>query len=104
MALLCPALALAGEAADAGRRLVQEHSCESCHASRATDGKPIYLRQDRKVTSLPKLKAQVAFCNSELNLQLFPDDEEKVVAFLDEAYYRFSPSLARPSDSRSIRR
>jgi diguanylate cyclase (GGDEF)-like protein len=36
------------------------------------DAKAVYLRKDRKVTSLDKLKAQVALCNSELNLQLFP--------------------------------
>ena len=41
------------------------------------------------VTSLAKLKAQVALCNSELNLQLFPDEEEHVAAFLDDTYYRF---------------
>ena len=44
------------------------------------------------MTSLEKLKAQVALCNSELNLQLFPDEEEHIVAYLDQAYYRFSSS------------
>jgi hypothetical protein len=31
----------------------------------------------------------VALCNSELNLQLFPDDEEHIAAFLDRTYYKF---------------
>jgi hypothetical protein len=54
------------------------------------DAKAIYLRKDRKVASLPQLKARVALCNSELNLGLFPEDEEHIVAFLDQTYYRFA--------------
>lgn len=36
-----------------------------------------------------QLKSRVALCNTELNLQLFPEDEEHIVAFLDQAYYKF---------------
>ena len=76
-----------------GRKLVEEKRCEICHHNKTLgDAKAIYLRKDRKVTSLEKLKAQVALCNTELNLQLFPDDEEHIAAFLDDAYYRFSSS------------
>jgi pyridoxine 5'-phosphate synthase PdxJ len=56
------------------------------------DANAVYLRKDRRVTSFEKLKAQVALCNSELNLQLFPDEEEHIVAYLDQAYYRFNSS------------
>ena len=73
-----------------GRKLVAEKKCEICHNNKTLgDAKAIYLRKDRKVTSIEKLKAQVAACNSELNLQLFPDEEEHIVAFLDDSYYRF---------------
>jgi cytochrome c551/c552 len=73
-----------------GKKLVAEKNCETCHHNKTMgDAKAIYLRKDRKVNSLEKLKAQVARCNSELNLQLFPEDEEHVVLFLDQAYYRF---------------
>jgi hypothetical protein len=79
----------AGDAKE-GAKLVAEKRCEACHASKTLgDAKAVYLRRDRKVTSREKLKAQVALCNSELNLQLFPDDEEHIVAFLNETYYRF---------------
>ena len=89
--LAAPALA-AGDPAQ-GRKLVEEKKCETCHHNKTLgDAKAIYLRKDRRVTSLEKLKAQVALCNSELNLQLFPDDEEHIVAFLDDTYYRFSSS------------
>ncbi len=74
-----------------GAKLVQAKKCEACHAGRTpADAKAIYLRKDRKVNSMAQLKARVALCNSELNLQLFPDEEEHIVAFLDRTYYRFS--------------
>ena len=74
-----------------GRKLVAEYRCETCHHNKTLgDAKAVYLRKDRKVTSLEKLKAQVALCNSELNLKLFPDDEEHIVAYLNETYYKFS--------------
>ena len=91
LAALLPALAAAAGNVEEGRKLVAEHHCETCHERKTPgDAKAIYLRKDSRVTSLAKLKAQVALCNSELNLQLFPEDEEHVVAFLDETYYRFA--------------
>ena len=73
-----------------GRKLVAEKNCEACHHNKTMgDAKAIYLRKDRRVTSMEKLKAQVALCNSELNLQMFPDEEEHVVAYLNDTYYKF---------------
>jgi hypothetical protein len=73
-----------------GKKLVEEHRCEICHNNRTMgDAKAIYLRKDRKVTSLEKLKSQVAMCNSQLNLQMFPEDEEHVAAYLNATYYKF---------------
>jgi cytochrome c2 len=81
----------AGDVAE-GRKLVAEKQCETCHTSKTpSDAKAVYTRKDRKVTSLEKLKAQVALCNSELSLQMFPDEEEHVTAFLDAEYYHFAP-------------
>jgi hypothetical protein len=92
-ALLAAPPAFAAADATEGRKLVEEKKCELCHHNKTLgDAKAIYLRKDRKVTSMAKLKAQVALCNSELNLGLFPEDEEHVAAFLDQSYYRFSSS------------
>ena len=91
-ALLFLAVALPAAAADvdAGKRLVEEKRCEICHHDKTLgEAKAIYLRKDRKVTTLEKLKAQVALCNSELNLQMFPDEEEQVADYLDATYYKF---------------
>jgi hypothetical protein len=90
--LLATLFPFAASAADAelGRKLVDEKKCEGCHHNKTMgDAKAVYLRKDRKVTSIGKLKSQVALCNSELNLQMFPDEEENVVAYLNQAYYRF---------------
>jgi hypothetical protein len=85
-----PGPALAAPSAAEGAKLVQEKRCETCHNSKTPgDAKAIYLRKDRKVTSWEKLKAQVAACNSELNLQLFPDDEEHIAEYLNQTYYKF---------------
>ena len=83
--------AAAGDPAE-GMKLVAESHCETCHHNKTLgDAKAVYLRKDRKVTSLDKLRAQVARCNTELDLKLFPDDEEHIVAYLNEAYYKFAP-------------
>ena len=82
--------ALAGGDPAEGRKLVAERKCETCHHNKTLgDATAVYLRKDRKVTSMEKLRAQVALCNSELNLQLFPDDEEHIVAHLNATYYKF---------------
>lgn len=74
-----------------GQKLIAEHKCEACHHNQTLgDAKAVYLRKDRKVTSMDKLKAQVARCNSELNLKLFPEDEEHIVAYLNTTYYKFA--------------
>ena len=95
LALALLAVPHAGMAANIaeGKKLVEEKKCEACHHNKTMgDAKAVYLRKDRRVTSMEKLKAQVAVCNSELNLGLFPDDEEHIVAYLDQQYYRFSNS------------
>jgi len=89
LVVLLPVAAIAAPSAKEGRKLVQTHKCESCHQEKVSGPTgTIYLRKDRKVTTWAKLKAQVAFCNSQLNTGLFPDDEEHVAAFLNATYYK----------------
>jgi cytochrome c peroxidase len=91
--LLATAPALAGGNAAEGSKLVEAKNCETCHASRVMgDASGFYARKDRKVTSMAKLQAQVAACNTQLNLGLFPEDEEHIAAYLNERYYRFGPA------------
>lgn len=90
LTLLAPAAVFASPNPTEGRRLAQTHKCESCHQDKVYGPEgTIYLRKDRKVTSWPKLKAQVAACNSMLNIGLFPEEEESIAAHLNDVYYRF---------------
>jgi cytochrome c2 len=90
-ALLTPLAATAAGDPAEGRKLVESAKCEQCHRNKTMgDAKAIYLRKDRKVTSWEKLKAQVAACNTQLNLGLFPEDEEHIAAFLNQTYYKFA--------------
>ncbi len=74
----------------AGKKIVMEGGCAACHVRRfGGDSASLYTRADRKVTTPAKLLAQIAACNTELNLAWFPDDEEHVAAFLNREYYKF---------------
>ena len=90
--LATTSIALAsGPDAVEGKNLVDEKKCEICHHNLTMgDAKAVYLRKDRKVTTLSKLKAQVAACNTQLNLGLFPEEEEHIAAYLDREYYKFA--------------
>ena len=75
---------------ESGRKLVLEAKCEACHMNKVGgDGSAIYARKDRRVTIKSKLVPQVARCNSELGLGLFPDDEAAIAVYLNAAHYKF---------------
>ena len=89
--LAAPPAMAAGDPA-VGHKLVQAKGCELCHDRQPLHGaKAIYLRTDRKVHSIAELRAQVSACNHGLHLDLAPDEERDVVAYLNREYYRFVP-------------
>ena len=72
-----------------GARLIREHRCNECHAkSVGGDGSAIYRPQGR-IDSLALLRSKVEYCSTQLNLQLFPEDIEAIVAVLDRDHYHF---------------
>lgn len=74
---------------EAGRALARK-TCDGCHAAKTGgDALGFYTRANRKVRTPAQLLAQVQLCNSELKLELFPDDELDVAAHLDRDVYRF---------------
>ncbi len=77
----------------ANGKAIDERKCYACHAKKSGfgNGDMIYTRSDSKVTSLAKLKSMVAMCNSELRLDLFPEDEVDVTAFINRQFYKFKP-------------
>lgn len=74
--------------APAGKTLV-DRDCVACHAQRYSPATAMYTRADRRVTTPSQLLAQVQRCNVELNAGYFPDEEESVAAYLNDAYYKF---------------
>jgi len=83
-----PIAAHAGDIA-AGKTLHTE-KCVACHVQKSPfgDGDAIYRRADSTVKTYQRLKTMVSLCNSELRLELFPEDEDNLVAFLNAQYYR----------------
>lgn len=78
----------AGDAA-AGKALA-EKDCNACHA-RLFDGDTvrIYTRADRRVKTPAQLLTQITYCNTQLSLSYFPDEEADLAAYLDREHYRF---------------
>ena len=75
-----------------GRKLMAENNCNgACHARKAPDGDAarIFTRDNRKVTSLDGLKAQVARCVAGTGAQLAPGEIDSVIAALNHDYYKF---------------
>lgn len=72
---------------------IEDGKCYKCHAEKSGfgDGTIIYTRKDRRVQNLDRLKVMVARCNTELRLDLFPEDEADVTAYLNQQYYKFKP-------------
>ena len=77
----------------ANGKKIEDTKCYQCHAEKSGlgDGTLIYTRKDRRVKGLDRLKVMVAGCNTELRLDLFPEDEADVVAYLNQQYYKFKP-------------
>lgn len=96
LALALPAMALAQGApifkeADLplGEKLIAEHKCTACHVRKVGgDGSAIYRPQGR-INNAGALRGMVEYCNTELNLGMFPEEVTAVAAVLDRDHYRF---------------
>lgn len=87
------ALLTGAHAADVSEsgRLIDQDKCYGCHAKKSgfSNGDMIYTRSDSKVNNLSKLRSMVSICNSELRLDLFPEDESDVATYLNHQFYKF---------------
>jgi cytochrome c553 len=83
MILLAGASTLAGAADIAHGKALQQENCMSCH------GNAVYTREDRKITSLAGLEKQVRRCELSLGLKWFDEEVADVVAYLNDAFYKF---------------
>jgi len=72
-----------------GEQLIRQHQCKECHVRRVGgDGSAIY-RPAGRINRPAALLSMVERCNTELNLQLFPDDVAAVAAVLQRDHYHF---------------
>ncbi len=72
-------------------KTLHQAKCYQCHAQKSGlgNGDIIYTRADRKVKDPARLKFMVSMCNTELRLDLFPEDEADLVAYLNQQFYKF---------------
>jgi mono/diheme cytochrome c family protein len=73
--------ALPGDAAT-GKKL-HEANCVKCHDA------GVYTRQDRKIKSVAALKEQLGACSHAAQVILTDDEQQHIVKYLNETYYRF---------------
>ena len=72
-----------------GEQLMAEHKCEACHARRVGgDGTDIYNPQGR-INNNSLLRGMVEYCNTQLNLGMFPEEVNSVAAVLHRKHYKF---------------
>jgi mono/diheme cytochrome c family protein len=73
-------------------KLLHDKDCVACHARRYDgDATQIYLRPEHRVKTPAQLRAQVAYCNTQLGTGYFPDEEEHLATYLNSQYYKFKP-------------
>lgn len=71
-------------------KAMHAEKCNACHAGRfGGDGGKIYTRADRRIKSADGLAQQITACTSMLGLDLFPEDEANLGAYLNQTYYKF---------------
>jgi mono/diheme cytochrome c family protein len=81
-----------------GQKLLREHACAACHVRKVGgDGSAIY-RPAGRISTPAALLSMVERCNTELSLQLFPEDVASIAAVLHRDHYRFAarPAAAKP--------
>ena len=75
--------------ANAGKAMHVQNNCAACHQQLTEKNEAaFYTRADRKVSTQEKLVAQVAACSTQLKLNLFPEDELNIAAYLNREYYK----------------
>ncbi|MCK5811083.1 MAG: hypothetical protein KAH00_08325 [Cocleimonas sp.] len=92
--LLLASASYADGSATKGKTIYTASECVRCHQTNE-----MFTRKDRKVKSLSELNSQVRKCDSQLSTNLFDDEIEDVVAYLNEAHYKFSIKKSSKEDS-----
>lgn len=74
----------------AGKKLFDQHNCNSCHIKMVGgDGNAVFTRPNHKVTSPQLLVKQMGMCSANIGVQLTPQEEKNIGAYLNQTYYKF---------------
>lgn len=74
---------------DLGKRLIVENQCDSCHQKKfGGDGTAVY-RPGERITAAGFLRGMVEQCNTQLGMQLFPEEVTAIAAELNRRFYHF---------------
>ncbi len=73
-----------------GQEMITTHQCTACHIRRVGgDGSDIYNPKGR-VNTPAFLRGMVEYCNTQLNLGMFPEEVTAVAAVLNKRHYHFT--------------
>jgi hypothetical protein len=72
-----------------GERLIRESHCDDCHGQRVGGNGHAIYRPAGRINRPSALLTMVEVCNTELKLQLFPEDVQAIAAVLQRDHYRF---------------
>ncbi len=71
-------------------KTLHDKQCTSCHVKQfGGDGSRMYTRTDHKIKNAAALKQRVAGCAAQTGAKWLPDEEEAVVAYLAQQFYKF---------------
>lgn len=73
-----------------GVQLIRQHQCTECHTRHlGSDGLAIY-RPGLRIRDAAGLRSMVARCDTELSLNLFPEEVLAISAVLNRDHYRYT--------------
>ena len=81
--LCCSIFVASNLYASAGEKLYKTANCTDCHGAQKYDP------MNEKVKNLHDLNGWVSRCATNLNTGWFPQEENKVVEYLNETHYKF---------------
>lgn len=72
-----------------GKQLIEEKKCAACHQVKfGGDGSAIY-RPGERITTAGGLRGMVEQCNTEMSMDLFPEEVTAIAAVLNQRHYQF---------------
>ncbi|MGA7178101.1 MAG: c-type cytochrome [Thiobacillaceae bacterium] len=86
-----PALAAPFDGGDPAKgKSLYDSQCASCHAAQYDgDDSKMFTRVDHRIKSASALAQQISACGAVQNINLFPEDEANIGAYLNQQYYKF---------------